>query len=93
MPRTWYGARHFQTANTAGGLGERVRPLSRTETLVLTAIAYFQPVTRGELSALFGKEISRDAIGQLRASKFIAAGPRSPGPGAPYRMRSRRPGY
>jgi segregation and condensation protein B len=51
---------------------------------VLTAIGYFQPITRGELSQLFGKEISRDVIGQLRALNFIAAGPRSPQPGAPY---------
>jgi segregation and condensation protein B len=64
--------------------GPRLQPLSRTENLVLTAIAYFQPITRGELSQLFGKEISRDVIGQLRAFKFIVAGPRGPQPGAPY---------
>jgi segregation and condensation protein B len=51
---------------------------------VLTPIGYFQPITRGELSQLFGKEVSRDLIGQLRALNFIAAGPRSPQPGAPY---------
>ena len=45
--------------------GPRLQPLSRTENLVLTAIAYFQPITRGELSQLFGKEVSRDVIGQL----------------------------
>jgi Segregation and condensation complex subunit ScpB/Photosynthesis system II assembly factor YCF48 len=39
---------------------------------------------RGELSQLFGKEVSRDIIGQLRALHFIAAGPRSPQPGARY---------
>jgi chromosome segregation and condensation protein ScpB len=60
------------------------KPLSRTESLVLTAIGYFQPIPRGELSQLFGKEISRDVIGQLRGLRFIAAGPRSPQPGAPY---------
>jgi segregation and condensation protein B len=64
--------------------GPRFQPLSRTENLVLTAIAYFQPITRGELSQLFGKEVSRDVIGQLRGLHFIAAGPRSPQPGAPY---------
>jgi len=62
--------------------GPRLQPLSRSENLVLTTIAYFQPVTRGELSQLFGKEVSRDVIGQLRALNFIAAGPRSPQPGA-----------
>jgi segregation and condensation protein B len=60
------------------------RPLSRSEALVLMSIAYFQPITRGELSTLFGKEVSRDLIGALRAQNFIAAGPRSPQPGAPY---------
>ena len=33
---------------------------------------------------MFGKEVSRDVIGQLRGLNFIAAGPRSPQPGAPY---------
>jgi segregation and condensation protein B len=59
------------------------KPLSRTESLVLTAIAYFRPITRGELSQLFGKEVSRDIIGQLRALYFIAAGPRGPAPRIP----------
>jgi segregation and condensation protein B len=48
------------------------------------AIAYFQPVTRGELSRMFGREISRDTIAALRSDELIAAGPRSPQPGAPY---------
>ena len=47
-------------------------------------IAYFQPITRGELSSFFGKEISRDLIGHLRGAGLIASGPRSPTPGAPY---------
>jgi segregation and condensation protein B len=44
----------------------------------------FQPVTRGELSKIFGKEVSRDIIGSLRGAGFIGSGPRSPTPGAPY---------
>ena len=48
------------------------------------AIAYFQPITRGELSQFLGREVSRDAIAALRGEGFIAAGPRSPTPGAPY---------
>jgi hypothetical protein len=48
------------------------------------AIAYFQPVTRGEISEMFGREISSDLIGSLRVTGLIAAGPRSPQPGAPY---------
>ena len=41
-------------------------------------------MTRGELSKIFGKEISRDVIGNLRGAGFIGSGPRSPTPGAPY---------
>jgi len=67
----------------ATGVGEATRPLSATESLVLTAIAYFQPITRGELSEVLGREVSRDVIGALRAHGFIGPGPRSPQPGAP----------
>jgi len=75
----------FATAiRTATGLSDRVRPLSQQESLILLCIAYFQPITRGELGRFFGKEVSRDTIGHLRALGFIAAGPRSPTPGAPY---------
>jgi segregation and condensation protein B len=58
--------------------------LSEFEAMVLMTIAYFQPVTRSELSKTFGKEVSRDLIGSLRSAGFIASGPRSPTPGAPY---------
>ncbi len=58
--------------------------LSEFEAMVLMALGYFQPVTRGELSKIFGKEVSRDTIGALRGAGFIASGPRSPTPGAPY---------
>jgi segregation and condensation protein B len=58
--------------------------LSRSNALVLMAIAYFQPITRGELSQFLGREVSRDVIASLRGEGFIAAGPRSPTPGAPY---------
>ncbi|MCX8997501.1 SMC-Scp complex subunit ScpB [Rhizobiaceae bacterium BDR2-2] len=58
--------------------------LSESEAMVLMAVGYFQPVTRGELSKIFGREISRDTIGALRGAGFIASGPRSPTPGAPY---------
>lgn len=46
--------------------------------------AYFQPITRAELSSFFGKEISRDLIGHLRGAGLIASGPRSSTLGAPY---------
>ena len=61
------------------GQSETAGTLSEFEVLVLTAIGYFQPITRGELSSFFGKEVSRDLI-----AKTIASGPRSPTPGAPY---------
>jgi segregation and condensation protein B len=60
------------------------KALTKLEAGVLMAVAYFQPVTRGELSETFGREISRDLIAGLRAEGLIAAGPRSPTPGAPY---------
>jgi segregation and condensation protein B len=60
------------------------KPLSQSEALVLMTIAYFQPITRSELSSFFGREVSRDLIGALRSQEFIASGPRSPTPGAPY---------
>lgn len=66
-----------------GGNGRTV-DLTQSEVLVLMGIAYFQPITRGELSSFFGKEISRDFIGHLRGAGMIASGPRSPTPGAPY---------
>ncbi|RNJ41836.1 transcriptional regulator [Mesorhizobium erdmanii] len=68
----------------AVGGNERASELTQSEVLVLMCIAYFQPITRGELSSFFGKEISRDLIGHLRGSGLIASGPRSPTPGAPY---------
>jgi segregation and condensation protein B len=69
---------------TAAGGSDHARDLTQSEVLVLMCIAYFQPITRGELSSFFGKEISRDLIGHLRGTGMIASGPRSPTPGAPY---------
>ncbi len=75
------------------GFGEAIRTalgapqkteLSRSNALVLMAIGYFQPITRGELSQFLGREVSRDAIASLRGDGLIAAGPRSPTLGAPY---------
>jgi segregation and condensation protein B len=58
--------------------------LSEFDAMVLMAVGYFQPITRGELSKIFGKEVSRDTIGSLRGAGLIGSGPRSPTPGAPY---------
>ena len=57
--------------------------LSPSEHLILTAIAYFQPATRRDLSEILGRDISRDTLGRLRATGLIASGPRSPRAGAP----------
>ncbi len=64
--------------------GAKTSEMSKANAILLMAIAYFQPVTRGELSEFLGREVSRDAIAALRNEGFIAAGPRSPTPGAPY---------
>ena len=74
------GAIQASTAPTRGA----ATMLSEFEAMVLMAVGYFQPVTRSELSKIFGKEVSRDTIGTLRGAGFIASGPRSPTPGAPY---------
>ncbi len=73
-----------EAIHAATGLADPVRELSRAEAGVLMAIAYFQPMTRGEISEMFGRKIGRDLIGSLRGAGLIAAGPRSPRPGAPY---------
>ncbi|CUX68024.1 conserved hypothetical protein [Agrobacterium tumefaciens str. Kerr 14] len=68
------------SAPTRGGTAA----LSEFEAMVLMAVGYFQPITRGELSKLFGREVSRDMIGNLRGAASIGSGPRSPTSGAPY---------
>jgi chromosome segregation and condensation protein ScpB len=60
-----------------------VPDLNRSENLIVTAIAYLQPVTRLQLSRLVGKEVSRDLIARLKRLGLVAAGPRVPAPGAP----------
>ena len=46
--------------------GPQKAELSRSNALVLMGIAYFQPITRGELSQFLGREVSRDTIASLR---------------------------
>jgi segregation and condensation protein B len=66
------------------GLGGDIAELTRTETFALTAIAYLQPVTRGEISKLAGREISRDVIAALKRHGLIEGAIRAPQPGAPF---------
>ena len=69
------------------GLGrDDVAELTRTETFALTAIAYLQPVTRGEISKLAGREISRDIIAALKRHGLIDGAIRAPQPGRPVRL-------
>ena len=64
--------------------GDDVADLTRKETFALTAIAYLQPVTRGEISKLAGREISRDVIAALKRHGLIDGAIRAPQPGAPF---------
>jgi chromosome segregation and condensation protein ScpB len=48
--------------------------LSGFEAMVLMAVGYFQPITRGELWKICGREVSRDTIGNLRSAGFIGSG-------------------
>ncbi|VDC33800.1 SMC-Scp complex subunit ScpB [Pseudogemmobacter humi] len=75
---------HAGAIRMARGEGDATRDLTQNEALVLTIIAYMQPVTRGAISRLTGREVSRDLIARLHRQALIARGPRSPEPGAPY---------
>jgi segregation and condensation protein B len=77
--RACYGA----VIRAAGTVATPAVDLSKTEGLVLSGIAYFQPVTRQQIAELLGRPISRDLIAALRQAELIATGPRSPEPGAP----------
>ncbi len=49
----------------------------------MAAIAYLQPVTRGDLSDLFDKEVSSDTVA-MRDAGLLGSGRHSPTPGASY---------
>lgn len=68
------------------GSGPQARVLSEGDLLVLAIVAYHQPITRGEIAKIIGKEVSRDTIAHLRSQELVASGPRSPQPGAPYTL-------
>jgi len=67
-----------------GRAGDAVGELTKTEIFTLTAIAYLQPVTRGEISRLAGRDISRDVIAALKRQGLIDGAIRAPQPGAPF---------
>jgi len=76
--------RFADAIRAAANVGDQVLDLNEYEVAVLAAIAYHQPLTRDGLKDIFGKDISRELIGRLRAQDLIATGPRSPKAGAPY---------
>jgi segregation and condensation protein B len=75
---------YAEVIRASGTVAAKGVDLTRLEKLVLTAVAYFQPVTRAGLGDILGRKISRDAIAALRGADLIATGPRSPQPGAPH---------
>lgn len=68
----------------SGVIGAPPVALSPLEQLVMTVVAYFQPVTRMAIAEVLGKPVGRDPIAALRSAGLITAGPRAPQPGAPY---------
>ena len=76
--------RHAAAIRAAADVEAQLRDLSEFDVAVLAAVAYNQPIDRAGLADIFGGEISRDLIGRLRHHGLIAAGPRSPRPGAPH---------
>lgn len=77
-------ARRAEAIKAAADLGEQSLAFTEMEMGVLCAIAYHQPIDRPGLRDIFGKEVSRDLLAQLRSKDLIASGPRSPRPGAPH---------
>lgn len=77
-------SRQAEVLKAAFGGTTIVVDITEGDMLVLASIAYHQPVTRGALNDMLGREVSRDVIGHLRRLDMIASGPRSPQPGAPY---------
>src|ERR1700722_11827438 len=67
-----------------GRTGDEDADLTRTETIALRGIPYLQPVTRGEISRLAGREISRDIIASLKRHGLIDGAIRAPQAGAPF---------
>ncbi len=77
-------SRFAEAIRAASTLREPGPPeLSKTETMVLTVVGYFQPVTRAKISEMLGKEISRDTVARLKSLGLIGAGPRVAQAGAP----------
>jgi segregation and condensation protein B len=75
---------YAEVIRASGAVASKGVDLTALEKLVLTAMAYFQPVTRAGVADILCRNISRDVIAALRSAGLVATGPRSPQPGAPH---------
>jgi segregation and condensation protein B len=81
------GRWHFQTAPDLAHLLRRTREeprrLSRAATETLAIIAYHEPVSRAEIEAIRGVQISRGTIDVLMDAGWVRPAGRREGPGRP----------
>jgi segregation and condensation protein B len=81
------GRWHFQTAPDLAHLLRRTREeprrLSRAATETLAIVAYHEPVSRAEIEAIRGVQISKGTIDVLMDAGWVRAAGRREGPGRP----------
>jgi segregation and condensation protein B len=81
------GRWHFQTAPDLAHLLRRTRDesrrLSRAATETLAIIAYHEPVSRAEIEAIRGVQISKGTLDVLMEAGWVRAAGRREGPGRP----------
>ncbi|MEO7277505.1 MAG: SMC-Scp complex subunit ScpB [Sphingomicrobium sp.] len=81
------GRWHFQTAPDLAHLlrrtREEARRLSRAATETLVIIAYHEPVSRAEIEAIRGVQISKGTIDVLMEANWVRPAGRREGPGRP----------
>lgn len=81
------GRWHFQTAPDLAWLlrreTEQTRKLSRAATETLAIIAYHEPVSRAEIEAIRGVQVSKGTIDVLMEEGWIAPAGRREAPGRP----------
>jgi segregation and condensation protein B len=81
------GCWHFQTAPDLAHLLRRTREeprrLSRAATETLAIIAYHEPVSRAEIEAIRGVQISKGTIDVLMEAGWVRTAGRREGPGRP----------
>ncbi|WFE74800.1 SMC-Scp complex subunit ScpB [Roseinatronobacter sp. S2] len=67
-------AAHAPAIRAVADIADHALDLSDHDAAVLATIAYYQPVSRDGLKALFGKDISRDLMGRLSARGLLFTG-------------------